>query len=188
MAESLAFGLLTVVLLAAAVCDARTGLVPKVVTYGGTVAGLVLWTATGLLREGWPGAGGYLVTALVACAAGYIPFAVIFAAGGLGGGDVKLMAAVGAISASWKLVLATSVYAFVLMFVMAVAVMVYRGIVWRTVKRIVSAALVALARVKPELPTDSPKIPFAVATCVGGVVAGVEYLLRVDLPWSGWGP
>lgn len=132
MADTLAFGLLTVILLAAAVCDARTGLVPKALTYGGMAAGLLLWTVAGLAREGWPGAAAHLVAALVGCAAGYVPYAVIFAAGGLGGGDVKLMAAVGAISASWKPVLATSVYAFVTMFVMALAVMLYRRIVWQT--------------------------------------------------------
>ncbi len=188
MAQIIAFGLLAVVLIAAAVADARTQRIPKAVTYGGLVAGLALWTAAGLVEAGAAGAGRGLVAALLGCAAGYVPFAIIFAAGGLGGGDVKLMAAVGAVSASWQLVLATAVYAFLVMFVMAVYVMVRRRIVVRTLKRIFTAALVAAARVKPDMPTDSPRIPFAVACCVGGLVAGAEVLLQVRLPWSSLGP
>jgi prepilin peptidase CpaA len=188
MADTLAFGLLMLVLLAAAVADARTERIPKAVTYGGLVVGLAFWTVTGLLKGGFSGAASYGATALLACAAGYVPFAIIFAAGGLGGGDVKLMAAVGAVSASWKLVIATAVYAFLVMFVMAIFVMIRRRIVGRTLKRIATAALMAVSRVSPDMPTDSPRIPFAVACCVGGAVAGIEHLLQVQLPWTDFGP
>lgn len=188
MADTLAFGLLAAVLTAAAVTDIRTERVPNVLTYGAMAAGVLLWTVAGLIRGGGSGAAGHAAAALLGCAAGYIPFAVIFAAGGLGGGDVKLMAAVGAVSASWQVVLATTVYALIVMFAMAIVTMIRRRIVGRTLRRLFTAALVAAARVKPDMPADSPRLPFAAAVCVGGLLAGVEYLLHVPLPWSGVGP
>lgn len=186
--DVVAFVLLAVVLLAAAVSDARTHRIPNRLTYGGILAGLLFWAMAGLLTGGMSGVGEGLGHALLGCAAGYVPMAIIFAAGGLGGGDVKLMAAAGALGASWQFVLATAIYAFVVMFLLALGIMIRQGIFVRTLRRIGNAALVAVARVKPDLPSDTPQVPFAVAVCVGGCLAGVEYLLKVRLPWTHLGP
>jgi prepilin peptidase CpaA len=71
-----------------AVQDIRSGRIPNWLTYGGLLAAL----AAQFLMRGWPGLQGGLIGAL----AGGGIFYLLFLVGGMGGGDVKLMAAVGA--------------------------------------------------------------------------------------------
>ena len=76
------------VALAACFTDLRSRRIPNVLTFGAAAAALVLHTVLG----GWQGAGtastGYLVGLAL-----FIPF---FLLGGMGAGDVKLVAAIGA--------------------------------------------------------------------------------------------
>ncbi|NJL31641.1 MAG: hypothetical protein HC898_08430 [Phycisphaerales bacterium] len=104
--------------------------------------------------------------------------------GAVGGGDVKLMAAVGAISASWECVLGTTLYGMIIGFIMAVAVMVQRGLVRQTMQRLWVAMVTVRAGVKHELPTDSPRLPYALAFAIGGLLAGAEHLLQIRMPWA----
>ena len=175
---------LSAVLILAAAWDWRTGRVPNRLTYPAMLLGLVWAALTGAIAGGAAGAGDGLARAVIAGGAGLLPFYVIFAAGGLGGGDAKLMGAVGAISASWRCVLATTVYAFVIGFVLAIVIMVHRGLVRRTFSRLLGAALTSSARVRPDLPDDSPRVPFALAIGLGGLVAGAEVLLNIPTPWA----
>lgn len=181
MVEATAFAVLVLVLAAAAAWDIRRQIVPNHVAYPAIVLGLVGWTAVGAWQGRALELGG---ASLVAALAAFIPMLFLFTAGGFGGGDVKLMTAVGALSASWQCVLATAVYSLLVGAAMAVVVMIRRRIVWRTLKRIGTAAMIAFARVKPDMPTDSPRIPFAAAVAVGGTLAGVEHLLHVRMPWG----
>jgi prepilin peptidase CpaA len=74
--------------LIACVSDLRSRRIPNVLTFGAAIAGLVVHTAV----EGASGAltaGGGWLTGLIL----FLPF---FALGGMGGGDVKLLAALGA--------------------------------------------------------------------------------------------
>ncbi len=73
----------------AAVCDLRTRRIPNSCNAVILIAGLALHVAF----EGWPGLASALSAALVA----FSLFLVFFLAGGMGGGDVKLMAALGAV-------------------------------------------------------------------------------------------
>ena len=176
----LAFALLAGVLVGAAVMDARTGRVPNALTIGGTLAGLALWAAGGWLwRTDVDG-----MDAVWGMLAALVPFALIYFLGGLGGGDVKLMAAVGALTANWQCVVATALYAFVAAAIMAVVVMISKRLVLRTVLRVLHAAFAWRAGQKVDLDTDSPRIPFAVAACAGGLLGGAEYLLGLQLPWT----
>ena len=72
----------------ACVTDLRTRRIPNVLTFGAAVAGLAYQFATGGVEALGQAALGWLLGALV--------FIVPFALGGLGGGDVKLLAALGA--------------------------------------------------------------------------------------------
>ena len=74
--------------IAGAVQDVRGGRIPNWLTYPGIVGALALRC----LVSGWPGLKSGLAGFLIA---GGI-FLVLFLLGGMGGGDVKLMAAVGA--------------------------------------------------------------------------------------------
>jgi prepilin peptidase CpaA len=72
----------------AAMFDLRTGRVPNVLTFGAVAAGvLVAVTLNGLSGLG---------TSLLGCVVGLALFFPLFALGGMGAGDVKLLAAFGA--------------------------------------------------------------------------------------------
>lgn len=171
----------------AAVTDLRTGLIPNRLTYPAIVLGLVFWPVVGLIvadanawelgREAWVG-----------MLSGLIPYALLVLTAGLGGGDMKLMAAVGAVSARWEVVLSTTVYALVVAVVMAVFIMVRRGVVRQTLARVFSAALLAGSRVKADLPENGPKVAFAAAVAVGAAVAGAEQMLGLQTPWRAFAP
>ncbi|MAE61065.1 MAG: hypothetical protein CMJ49_06880 [Planctomycetaceae bacterium] len=179
-------GLLSVVLIAAAVCDWRTGKVPNVLTYPAVLVGFLWWGLSGWIAV-WPAGSGLaagLASASVGFVAGLIPFAIIFAAGGLGGGDVKLMAAVGALSASWPCVLSTTVYAFVIGAVMAVIVMIRRGLVRRVLGRLLGAALLGARGAGGGSVDEAHRVPFAVAIAVGGLLAVAETMCGLSTPWA----
>lgn len=179
MAQWTAFTLLAVVLVVAAVTDIRTGKVYNWLTYPAIVVGLLYW-----LVVGWLGAPVGIAEALIGLAAGLIPFTIIFALGGLGGGDVKLMAAVGAVSASWEVVLGAAFYGLLLAAMYAVVLMIRKGLVKRTLSRIFGAALLASSRVKTKLDEETPRVPFAAAVAFGGIIAGLEQMLNWQSPWT----
>jgi len=100
--------------LAGAVLDWRTRRVPNLLTVSGVVFGACLHLLTG----GWRGLASATLAALIAMAL----FGVFFLAGGMGGGDVKLMAAVAAMAGMsnlLSLLLATALLGGVLAIVFA---------------------------------------------------------------------
>lgn len=180
----IAFVLMCVVLITAAIVDWRHGIVPNRLTLPAILAGIVLASVAGLIETGMAGLIDGLTQSIVALLVGAVPMTVIFFAGGIGGGDVKLVAAVGAICASWQCMISCLFYAFVVAALMAMVLMVRHRIVKRTVARLISALLIVSARLKPAIPTDSPKVPFAVGMCVGGIIAGAQYMLIMPGTWN----
>ncbi len=176
----IAFILLTVVLVTAAVTDYRYGKIYNWLTLPAVVVGLVFWLIVGLAVPNNPG----VLDSLFALACGFVPTAFLALRGWLGGGDAKLMGAVGAISASWQCVLGTAFYGLLIAMVMAIMLMVHRGIVRQTFHRILGAILSTAARVKPDLENDQHTVPFGTAAALGGLIAGVEHLLGAHLPWT----
>jgi prepilin peptidase CpaA len=81
--------LLCLVAVACAVTDLVKGRIYNAITYPAIAAGFVVQIALG-------GGSGFFI-ALSGFAVGFFPAFVLFALGGLGGGDVKLLGAVGAI-------------------------------------------------------------------------------------------
>ena len=77
-----------VITIAAAICDLRTRRIPNVLTFGSALAGIAVNTWLGGWTGGALASGGWLIG--VAC------FFPLFALGGIGAGDLKLLAAVGA--------------------------------------------------------------------------------------------
>jgi prepilin peptidase CpaA len=74
--------------LTACATDLRSRRIPNVLTFGGALAALVFHTASA-------GSAG-LLTSLTGWGLGFVCFLLPFALGGLGGGDIKLIAALGA--------------------------------------------------------------------------------------------
>jgi prepilin peptidase CpaA len=104
--------------LVACVTDLHSRRIPNLLTFGAAAAALVYGGATG----GWEGIGSAALGWLI----GAVAFIVPFALGGLGGGDVKLLAAIGAwlgpVGAIW-----VALYTGVAGGVMAVGVAVASG-------------------------------------------------------------
>ncbi len=88
------------VVLIAARTDLRTRLIPNALTLGSMALGLgvhALWPA---VADGWSAAGHGLVQSLAGAAICGLPPLLLFARGEMGGGDVKLFAAIGALCGS----------------------------------------------------------------------------------------
>jgi prepilin peptidase CpaA len=179
----IAFVLLAVVLITAAITDCLHGKVYNKLTYPAILSGVIFWTAAGLT-----GADRGFTASLFGLAAGLIPFGFLALRGWLGGGDAKLIAAVGALSASWQCVLSTAFYGMIVAMAMAVVIMIHRGLVKQTLTRILGALLSTAARVKPDLDNETHTVPFGAAVAVGGLLAGAEQLLGLVTPWASLSP
>ncbi|MFW6132650.1 MAG: prepilin peptidase [Planctomycetota bacterium] len=168
-------GAVAVVLGVSGVSDARSGRIPNAVTYPAFALGLIGHTLGGGL--GGEPAGLGLFGALAGAAMGAVLLPV-WLAGGIGGGDAKLMIAVGALT-GWQFALATMFWGFLVAAAMALIVMLRRRILRRTLGRIGRYVYVALGGAKPADPTgeQSPRVPFGLALCVGAAAAVGEMLI-----------
>jgi prepilin peptidase CpaA len=184
--EGIAFGLLALLCVVAGITDWRAQKIYNWLTYPAILAGLVLWMAVGAIAEGGSGALSGLVTAFVVMLVAAVPAVLLFSLGAIGGGDVKLLAAVGAITADVWCVRDTVFFGLVVAFLMAVFLMIRHRRVKLTLGRIWGALLGAFARIKPDFPRDGPPVPLGAAFKVGGLIAGAQHLLHVRMPWSNW--
>lgn len=180
--EHWALLVLAVALVAAAAWDVLTGKIPNAITYPAILIGLVGHSLTGGL-VGQPGRGGLgLDGAAAGFALGFLPLLAAYAAGGIGGGDAKMMGAVGAL-AGWKFTLVSMFWAFAAALVLSVITMVRRRIVRRTLARVGRFVLLALLpgkKVDPSSP-DSPRIPFGLAVCIGAAVTLIDAFFKGPL-------
>jgi prepilin peptidase CpaA len=128
------------VALAAAITDLRTGHMPNPLTLGALGGALVLHLGHGAYVGGFAGAleeGGRALLGALACSV--VPL-FLFVKGGIGGGDVKLFAALGALTLPLA-GLEAQTYAFVAALVVAPARLAFDGVLLRTLKN--TAVLVA---------------------------------------------
>lgn len=178
------------VCVAATVTDLRTGRIPNKLTASAMLAGLVFWLIVGLVTgRGLVGAEGEISATLTASflglLCGLIPFAILVMLGGLGGGDMKLMGAIGAWTAHWRIVLDTTIYALAAGALIAIVLMIRTGRVKLTLARLVGIAASRGTVIKPDEDTTAPKVPFALAALVGVAIAGAEHMLRLWPPLLG---
>ena len=176
--EMWCYGVLAVALVLSAVTDVRSGKIRNYVTYPAIAVGLLghtlvsgLWPADDL-RLG-------LLGSLGGFAAGFAPMLLAYLAGGIGGGDAKLMGAVGAL-AGWRFAIAAMFYGFAVAAVMAVFVMLKHRVARRTIARVARFALLLATPSRPADPAtpDSPKVAFGLALCIGAALALVEAMLQ----------
>jgi len=171
-------GVLLALVVSAAVTDARLGKIPNWLTYPAILIGLAgnTWTGGIGLEAGQMGLAG----SAAGFAVGFLPLLLCWLAGGIGGGDAKLMGAIGAIG-GWEFVLSAMLYGFLVAAVMAAIVMVRRRLVRRTLRRVWhTIVLLVVPGARPVDPTssDSPTVPFAVGLCIGTAGAILEVMLR----------
>ena len=165
-----AYVVLAVVLTIAAVTDVRSGKIYNWTTYPAVLIALV----GHLIMGGLHGTDGTLGLwgSLAGLGVGFIPMFAAWRAGGIGGGDAKIMGVVGALC-GWRFALTSMFYGFLIAAIMAIAVMLYKRITRDTLKRLFAFAFALLVRAKPSDPAteQSPKIPFGLALCIGAGIA-----------------
>lgn len=175
--------MLVVLLVVAAFTDLKCGRIYNAVTYPAVAIALIGHTlAGGLHGQGqWFG----LVGSLAGLAAGFVPLLIAWKAGGIGGGDAKVMAGIGALM-GWKFALATLFYGFLAAAIMAIIVMIRKKVVVQTLTRMWRFVYLAFTPSKPAPPTaaESPKVAFGVALCFGAAAAIAEFLLTSNEPLS----
>ena len=159
-------GLLLAVAAAGAVWDVRSGRVPNELTYTAALAGLVL---NALLRPAGIGIG----QAALGLAVGFLPLFFVYLAGGLGGGDVKLMAAVGAFLGPLATAYAL-LYACLVGAVLSVAVILWKEGIGGAILRF--GRLFRRSREKDD-GMNRLRFPFALAVFVGTAWAVTERTL-----------
>ena len=152
------------VVLAAVVCDLRTRRLPNALTFGAAGVALAVHGAVG----GWP----ELAHAALGWGVGLALFLPLYALGGMGAGDVKLLGAIGAwlgpMGAVW-----TGLYGAIAGGVMALVVAIGRGYL-RTALRNVGSMLLAWFLVGPRpvkgltlAESGSIRLPYAVPLAAG---------------------
>jgi len=139
----------------AAIYDLRTGHIPNWLTFGSLLAAIGAQAIAGALHGGGAGLGNGIVDAvfgLLVCAA--VP-AIVFLRGAMGGGDVKLFAALGALCAA-RDGLRAETYSFVIALFLAPALLAYQGKLFRTIAN--AAMLVVSVFRRPAVrPTAPPE-------------------------------
>jgi prepilin peptidase CpaA len=152
----------------ASVIDLRTGRIPNLLTLGAAVLGLLVAATT----HGLPGMWGSLAGWLVGCGL-FLPF---FLLGGMGAGDVKLLAAIGA----WlgpSTTMFAALYTGVAGGVMALVLSAARGYLTQLIMNLWGLLIfwrIAGVRPMPGLTlrtAASPRLPYALPIAAGTVAA-----------------
>lgn len=167
----------------AAVWDLRTGLIPNRLLFAGAAGGLLLslvvaalsGDAPSLLRVAGLALAGALLVALVPL--------LLYRAGGLGGGDVKLLALVGALLGP-SLGLEAELYAFSLTLLYAPARLIWEGkllVAMRNLGRLIALPFVPRQRrPQPAAASEFSAFRFGPAIFLGTLIAvGLRFT-----PWA----
>jgi prepilin peptidase CpaA len=152
----------------ACITDWRSRRIPNVLTFGAAIAAFVVFAVTGGLKGLSWSVAGWLVGCLL-----FLPW---FLLRGMGGGDVKLLAALGAWLGPAHIVW-VALYAAVAGGVLAVAVALYRGYLRAMVRNVWNLLMfwrLAGIQPHPELTlasAASPRLPYAFPIMAGAVTA-----------------
>lgn len=171
----LADAVLAVVLLTAVATDLARGKIYNWLTYPAVLAGLVIWSVDGAIHGGFGGAMHGLLWAVLGLMVAFVPMMVAFALGGIGGGDAKFAAAIGALLLPPTAVFAMF-YGFVVAALLAVLVMVRRRVARQTMSRVWRFLWLLATGARPVSPTDdrSPRIATALPWAIGAAWAVLE--------------
>jgi prepilin peptidase CpaA len=160
--------ILILMVTACGITDIFHGKIYNPVTYAGILAGFLI----ALLGYGAPTLAGNPVTvpdALFGFLVGFLPFFAVYLIGGVGGGDVKLIAAIGTFKGA-GFISFTMIYALALGAFFGVVVAAFRGQLLPILKRV---GYTLLHTVTPGVgPTsyldkDGPRVNFGFAICLG---------------------
>ena len=119
-------GILIVLIVSALITDFKRNCIYNWRTYPAILSALAL----NFLASGWNG----LLWSLSGLAVGFALLIVFYLAGGFGAGDVKLLAAIGALKGV-EFVMWTMAYAALVGWIMALSVMIWKGVFWSTLQK-----------------------------------------------------
>lgn len=185
-------GVLVAVLVAAAVCDLSRGKVFNWLTYPAIAVGLALAAFRGAaVGDAWDG----LTDGLIGFGFGFGVLLVAYLFGGMGGGDVKLMGAVGAL-VGWHglaeyAALHAVFYSFLTAAGLGVILMIWRGQTWTVLRKLLLAVRILplpRATMDEAVGGDTLHVPFGFAVCLGTLWFLAEEAAGASL-WdalSGW--
>ena len=165
------------VAIVAAVGDVRTAKIPNALTYPAIVAGLVV----GLLPEAQPALAARLAGLLTA----FLPALALFLLGSVGGGDVKLLAAMGAI-VGYPLVLDVLFYTVLVGATLSLCMIVWKGRVRETLGGFGRLLVSLPARHVPKIvPLTDLRVPFGPAVLGGTLWTILAPPLRISARLAG---
>jgi prepilin peptidase CpaA len=163
----------------AAVIDVRSMRIPNRLTYSGVVLGLVLNFGIVCAYYGFAkGLTAGLVPSLIGCVLLFLVFGAMAAIGAMGMGDVKLMAAVGALL-RWPWCLYALISVLIAGGVLSIGYAAARGQVRAVFSNIFSGKIL-YDRQPPSEPLQLHKIPYAAAILAGvtwAVLARYYYMM-----------
>src|SRR3982751_114936 len=143
----------------ASLFDLRLGKIPNALTYPACIFGL------GLAITTW--SWNALSSSFLGLVIGFVPFFGLYLIGGLGGGDVKLMAAVGALM-GYPFTLNALITSILVGGLIALLLVIWEGKLWQAV-RFLAATIgrVFIPGLHREPLAARQNVPFGVAICLG---------------------
>jgi len=144
----------------AAVIDIRQSTIPNGLTYPAILAGL-LFGCIGLGQTD-------CMSAFLGFLLGFVPALFMFSLNGIGGGDVKLLGAVGALF-GYSDALPVFVYTIVAGTALAIMILIWRGELFQSLKAFGVMLFSFVAKGPKYIPVTHIHVPFAVAIA-GGVI------------------
>jgi prepilin peptidase CpaA len=163
----------------AAVVDARTGHIPNWLTFGAMGLAVIVHSSYGFSTAGWRGLPGALISVALGIIACSLVPVLLYRLNGMGGGDVKLLAALGGLCGP-VIGLQTQFYSFIAIVLYAFARLAYHGKLLSTLAnslRLAVRPFLPAARRKPissELMTSLRLGPAIFAGVVATVLAHVR--------------
>jgi prepilin peptidase CpaA len=142
-----------------------------------TLPGIVLGFGMNIVFRGWVG----LRESGIGLLIGFVALLVLFVLGWMGGGDVKLMAAVGALK-GFPFILSALFYSFIVGVVIGVAMLIWNRRALRTFKNLFFVIGSRFSKTIPRQnidPKETQKLPFGLA-----IVFGTLWALIAGYAWN----
>lgn len=160
--------LVSVILIIAAWIDGKELRVPNWITFPMVLSGLVYCTVT----EGWSGMG----AGLVGMSVGLLTLLPLYAVGGMGAGDVKLMAGIGA-WLGWEITFYAFCVSTIVGAIMAVCMVLYRKSFQKHYDNFLMIALEwmqvrdprELSNIAAERKSSMLLLPYGIPICIGSI-------------------
>jgi prepilin peptidase CpaA len=177
--EILRHGVLLAMLVICVYTDLAKGKLYNVVTLSGLFLGLgIAFMLEGAARYE-PRFQGELLASLGAAVLGGGTLFAIYLFGGFGAGDVKLMAAIGALCADWRLTLLALLYAAVVGAAVAVGVLIWKGRLLEGLRRSARLLFTFRRAARKIEAKEEIFLPYGFAISAGTLWAWLQWLPRL---------